>query len=412
MKSKILSPFRIAGSHDVFKILQLYQRAKTSIWQDILFLDYKRLERAIASKSALWIVSERQNRVIAALSIIFDVDQGLSKITRMLVDPEVSDPKEELRSLLHYSLATLKLRVPGIEIIYTTTLSMTLEQQEITLEEGFKILGVFPNAFGEDQSRLNGISAIFLDEVLVKKRYQDFKIHQITKPFFDLAQQACGLPDVQIIDKIPRPPSRDYDPLPTLEMIRAARFVHHRFQELKRRRSQFLNFFPFHSPNTVITSPAQDLEIFVRITEDRRFAAIIGEHMERSVDPVKMYESVLKMLHANNVSYVEVINDAGDAFGTDCIIRAGFTPCAYLPAFKRQNHTRRDFVVFGRSFEYLCKPDLQDHRPYFKFYLEYLRAEQRNYMDPSIIELLTRPRKESVALTVPTAPATRGDPIL
>ena len=47
---------------------------------------------------------------------------------------------------------------------------MTLEQQEITLEEGFRILVFSSNAIGEDQSRLNGISAYFLNGVFRKQK--------------------------------------------------------------------------------------------------------------------------------------------------------------------------------------------------------------------------------------------------
>ena len=145
MKKNVKPHFRIAETRDVFKILQLYQKAKTSIWQDILFLDYKRLERAIAAKTALWLLAEEGEKPIATLSFIFDTDHGLAKITRMLVDPDVTESKEHLRALLHFGLTTLKAKISEIDIIYTTTLSMTLEQQEITLEEGFRILGVFPN---------------------------------------------------------------------------------------------------------------------------------------------------------------------------------------------------------------------------------------------------------------------------
>ncbi len=375
--------YREALPSDVFRILHLYQKAKISVWQDTLFLDYKRLETAIGAKTSLWLVAENgtngSSTCIAALSFIVDENHGLSKITRMLIDPEVPQSKEQLRELLRYSLTELKKKFPQVDVVYTTTLSMSLSQQELTLEEGFNILGVFPNAIGEDQSRLNGVSAYFYEGVLQSKRPQHFSIHKEIKPFFDLAQRECHLPPVEVAKEYYHPQMKDFEPLPTMEMIRASAFVRHRFDELIERRSQFLNFFPFYHPNTLITDPAQEIEVFVQITQKKRFAAIIGEHLEISVNPIELYQTVLSLLKSQNIAYVEIINDAADAYGTECIIAAGFTPCAYLPAFKRQDNNRRDFVVFGRSFEYLHRPNLNCHRSYVDFYLRFLQSEQRHY---------------------------------
>jgi len=101
--------------------------------------------------------------------------------------------------------------------------------------------------------------------------------------------------------------------------------------------------------------------------------------LERGVHPTELYTAVLQILRSHGVMYVEIINDAADVFGTECILEAAFTPCAYIPAFKRQGESRRDYVVFGKAFEYLCKPDLEMPVPYLEFFKEYYRIERRNY---------------------------------
>jgi hypothetical protein len=119
-----------------------------------------------------------------------------------------------------------------------------------------------------------------------------------------------------------------------------------------------------------------------------------GEHLALPVNPVKLYEKTLHILLEQGISYIEIINDAADTFGIECIMQAGFTPCAYLPAFKLQGSTRRDYVIFGKSFEYLCRPDLNAHPAYIDFYREYFRIEGKNYF-PDLGSIASRPVKRS-----------------
>ena len=95
--------------------------------------------------------------------------------------------------------------------------------------------------------------------------------------------------------------------------------------------------------------------------------------------PVSLYLEIQNILKKQGVSYIEIINDAEDVKGTDAILRSGFTPSAYFPAFKKQGKARRDFIVFGKSFEYLCRPNFKAHKSYIDFYREYYRIEGKNY---------------------------------
>jgi len=378
--------FRVATVRDVFPIIELYQKAKNSTGQDTLFLDYKKLGDAINSNESLWIIYQSaEGRIEAALSMLLDRQHYVAKITRMLVNPESEAPKQLMRELLQFSLSTLEKTVGSIDVVYTTTLSMSLGQQEITLELGFKILGVFPNAIGEDQSKLNGLSAYYFNGALHEKRYKTFSVHPAIWRFLTLASSKCGFSVDGITTATNTGDRLRHQSLPELEMIDAPKFVEYKFNQLKERRSQVLNFYPFYAPNVLFTDPQQEIEVFVKISKSIRFAAIIGEYLEKDVDPIELYDEVLRQLRDSHVAYVEIINDAADIYGTECILKSGFTPCAYIPAFKRQNDRRRDFVVFGRSFEYhLKKPDLNVNRGYLDFYQEYYQLEQRNYLHSSI----------------------------
>lgn len=369
--------FRQAHISDVFNIIKLYQKAKVSPDIDPLFLDYRRLEESIRSNQNLWVLTEIEGSVNAAIYLNFDWSQGLCKISRMIVDHEVEDAKGVLKECLRYVLHLIHNEHEDIDIVYTTTMSMSLEQQNITLEEGFKTLGIFPNAGGEDNTRMNGLTAFFYPGVLEGKRYDHFSSHPAVAPFSAISLKQCQLeqPPVQPVQF----DTSSFKDVPELEIIEAPRFSRTRFRRLREYQSQILNFYPFYEPNCIICDENQEIEIFLRLRRANGFAAVIGEHVTMSVNPVQLYEEMQKILRQHGVNYIEIINDASDLFGIECILRSGFTPCAYFPAFKKQGGTRRDYVVFGKSFEYLCRPATALNSAYSDFYREYFIIEGKNY---------------------------------
>ncbi len=380
--------FRKALLADAFSIMQLYQYSQFERLADPMFLDYKRLEQAMLNPNSNWIVGEINGTVRTLISMNLDLEQRICKIARMMVDPRIPESKSILRETLNYVLHILENNEQPIDIVYTTTLSLTLEEQEMTHEEGFKILGIFPNLSGEDQTKLNGLTAYFYSDVLEKKRQSTFFLHPTIEPFFQISRKQCGLNDLPISqDKVltgtvPRfceytqkENSNDLK----FEVIRAPQYVKEKFKKIKQRCIQYVDFYPFHYPNCLITDAHEEVQIFVRIFESMRFAAIISEHLERQVNPVEMYKKVQDVLRSQNVYYIEILNDAADVYGIDCILSSGFTPCAYFPAFRRQGETRRDVVVFGKSFEYLCTPKFNKYKTYLEFYKEYFKIEGKNY---------------------------------
>jgi len=171
--------------------------------------------------------------------------------------------------------------------------------------------------------------------------------------------------------------------LPQLEIIPAPSFVAHRFAKLKERQALSVHFYPFHEPNVLITDPAQRIEIFIKMVPEERFAAILGERLDVYVNPVELYRKIAVLLNQHGITYLEVINDAGDLAGTQAILDAGFLPCAYFPSFKRLGDSRWDYVVFSCSFEKplpVAEADAVHIHPLYLDYLkEYRRQEQERY---------------------------------
>ena len=371
--------YRRAETSDAFELMNLYQRCCTTERpDDAVLLDYKELLKALVSEGEFWFLSELDGKILSFFSMMTDAENRLAKINRVVIDPEWKESSAILKGALPLLLERIS---DTVDLIYTTTRTLTLQQQELTLAMGFKVLGVFPNAIGADRSRVNGISAYYLNDVL-KERQATFSLHPQVAPFFELVRKQTNLPALPKFES--SYPTQRFHDLPELEIINAPGFVKHRFERLKERKSISVHFYPFQEPNVLITGPQQKIEIFVKYIPEMKFAAVIGERLDVAVDPTRLYDEISLLLREINVSYIETINDAGDVLGIDAIIRAGYLPSCYIPCFKKQGNQRRDYVVLSRSFERLfgAKHSVDSVNPlYLDFLAQYFYQEEETKLD-------------------------------
>jgi hypothetical protein len=341
---------REARPADAFSLMRVYQLSARSPEEEPLFLDYRKLVARLGSDDFAVAVAESEGMPVAFVSAVLDRRNRLSKVHRIHSDESFAGWKAAARLALSLLIERLHSGERQIDVFYSTTRSLTLAEQALTLETGFKVLGIFPHAPGLERSMLNGMTAYFFPEALRRRRYLDLTLHPAIRPYYEVVREEFGLPDA-VSQAAARPVVPEAGALPGLELIEAPAFVAHRFQRLKERRFLASNFYPFQEPNALITDPAQSIEIFVKLTPNHSFATLIGERIEASVSPIDLYRAACELLRSRGARYVEILNDATDTLGIECIIQSGFLPCAYVPAFRPQGDRGRDYVIFGRPFE-------------------------------------------------------------
>jgi len=370
--------FRLANENDVWPIMALYQKIGSTFTNDSLFLDYEVLRSALLSPDSIWLLGERGTTLSNVISILIDGHQGLAKISRVMLNPELKQKSDDLRASIRHGVHLLETQNLA-DVLYCSTMTVPRQFLDVTLEEGFQILGIFPNAMGADQSRLNGLTAYYIGDTLNRKRFKDFALHPQIQPFFEIARSQLNLAPLATASAA-RPPIDPDLKGAELETVNAPNLVAKRFENLKLKHKQVTDFYPFTQPNLLICDPCEEVQIFARVTASNRFAALVAEDLMCPVNPVQLYRSTIDVLRSMNVSYVEIINDAADSIGNQWILDASFVPCGYIPAFKRQNEMRRDYVVFCKSFEYVCRPDLNIPKPFLEFFRAYFHAEWENYV--------------------------------
>ncbi|MDD5628277.1 MAG: hypothetical protein PHU21_04380, partial [Elusimicrobia bacterium] len=154
---------RFVEPDDAFELMRLYQGSVPRIKSDALFLDLALLRGEIERHGRRWAAATASGRICALVALQHDAENRMGRVRRMYA----AGPEAERREALSAALSFLMEKLTGegaTDLVYSTTRTLTLEQQDLTLEQGFKVLGVFPNAVYADPRRLNGLSCWFAPE--------------------------------------------------------------------------------------------------------------------------------------------------------------------------------------------------------------------------------------------------------
>jgi hypothetical protein len=383
--------YRRAVARDIFPILTLYQKAAGGEPSDAVLLDAKKLAQALSSDCSAWVVAEEGENLVGLITILIDRENRLANLNRIHFDPAWRNSAQLLPAAM--PLLTHYLGGKGVEVLFTNTRALSDAQQELAVRMGVRVLGVFPSASAPSASearseasktvRFNGLLAYFFEGVLERTHRTDTQLHRMLAPFYDIVRDQCALAPLSVTRNVSVPAVGE-NKLPPLEILDAPRFALHRFERLKSKQALATSFYPFQEPNAIVTDPAQRIEIFIRFVPGKRAAAIIGERIDAAVSPVELYREVVSMLNGRGVSYVETLNDAADPTGIECLMQAGFLPCAYFPCFKVHAEGRRDYAILAHSFERLFSntPTSQEvDATYLEFLREYYKLEGKYYLD-------------------------------
>jgi hypothetical protein len=277
----------------------------------------------------------------------------------------------------------------GLELTYATTRTVHPVAQLLTNKLDFKKLGIFPNVHRTTDYETHCLASRF-SEKAIANRFKDFKLHPKIMPLFKLAQQELELPDIEVAhlkESMPFELLHNFK----LEVINAPSFVLERFQKVKQEGKLDNSFFPFHTPNVLITSPDQSTEAFLFINEVDRHCVIIGINTDPTFqhNHLSLLKQIVDLLRSMNVRYIETIVRADKTNEIENVLKAKFIPCAYFPAFQLttsdKGEVRHDFVVFSRSFEIFDFSNIQLEGIYKEFLILYFEMWKEISLNPKLI---------------------------
>ena len=339
---------RLATEADIFEISHLYFDVYHGTYPDPLMKDFALIKRFINSANGFWFITVDDNRrVIASVLASYDEENLIAKAFGAVVRTQ-SRGIGIMENLLGFGIQYLKELPAGVDVIYSTTRTVNEAAQTLTEKLGFKKLGIFPNAHRTNEYETHCLTAIITKEALAK-RYTNFKLHHQLESLYKIVDSEVGLGKMETI--IPEKPTKPLKSPGELETVQSPKFVAYRYAHLKTEKQLEFEFFPFHQPNLMITSPDQSIELFCHLSPVDGYCVIIGGKMPGFLNFTELFLLSNRILRDAGARYIEVILRADRPKIIESIMNAKFIPCGYFPAFQMINGHRYDFLVFSRSFE-------------------------------------------------------------
>jgi len=377
---------RSAFPEDSLELSLLYHEVYRGKYPDKLMKDAGLIKAFILSPNNLWIVSETEGKLVA--SVLYEVDEGhrIAKVFGGLVLPEHRGA-DLLVKLMQYGAEYLHKRTDRVDVIYATTRTVNSAPQKITEKLGYKKLGIFPNVHKTDTYETHCLTALFCGDVL-SKRFIDFKLHPELLELYKIVQNETGLPDLEVAQEedFAFNPVVFKDKLPVLEIVNASEFVFHRFSRLREKAELPAHFYPFHRPNVLITSPCQDIELFLFLSELDTYCTIIGVKKPANYNFTEILRAVIALLRERNVRYIEIMVRVDKARTTNKVLSSGFIPSAYFPSFQLGGGVRYDVVLFSKTFETLDFTRLELEGVNRKFLIEYYKSWKKKFLSQDILK--------------------------
>lgn len=370
---------RLATAEDATAISVLYQLIYGGNYTNRLMRDTALLKSFLENPANVWVVAEANGQIVGSVVYECDVAHRLSRAFGGAVLPAFRG-HQILEKAMVFAQEHLTNTLGAVDVIYATTRTSTPAPQIVTEHLGYKKLGVFPNVHKTDVYETHCLTAFFTTEALWD-RHQDFRLHPSILNLYEIVRTECTLARLSPATEADLALDVYPDKI-QLELIQAGRFARHRFEAQRDQELLQAHFYPFHSPNIVICSPCQTVEMFIYKAETDNHCTIMGVKKPRSYDFTDILEQCVKLLNDLGVRYIEILVRADKVKTLERVLRARFLPCAYFPAFQLMDGKRYDFVVLSRTFEILDFKYLKLAGKNRIFLDEFVRNIQEHFLSP------------------------------
>jgi RimJ/RimL family protein N-acetyltransferase len=383
---KLMGAFtlNIAKSSDLPGVIGLFAEIYGSQYPDDTVSNYNKLLNFTKDFEKFIVIAKdpHHDKVIGCVFFHYDSQNFLVKVSGGCVHPD-SRGNEITKQIILFGKEYLKQNAKTIDVIFATTRTVHTAAQKLTASLGFKKLGIFPNAHKTNEFETHCLAALITDEGL-KKREKNFSLHpaiyelyQLIRTEFDYGE----LPEAELHIR------SDYSTeIPPLEIIDAPLYIKRLYAEKAQKECLDLAFYPFYEPNLLITSPAQEIEVYCSLNKEDGHCAIIGILLQQNHSLVEVFKKVKSILRDLGARYIEVITQAKRVKVVNSILESGFIPCGYFPAFQQINNVRYDYVVFSKTFEIFDFSSVELDGINRQFLLYYFDRWKRKALNPKLLE--------------------------
>lgn len=402
-----IAPARVA---DIAELRQLYYAVYGPHYPVALGTDPATMARFIEDPHTLWLVARCPDTGALAGSAAVHGDPGsrIGRLEGLAVHPD--HRSGGLAARLTEALCAGTLDAGRLDSVYATVRTVSAGPQRVVARNGFRPLGVLPNAVDLSSRESLALYARHRPGVLERR----FPVPEVPAPLLPLlrtveralgvrydgsravapapvagpgaaAARDAGGPDAvrrhaagsdgaQSDAAAGRAGARpdapgSLDAAGHLEMIEAPAFVRRRFRERFPDAGGW--FYPLHTPNVLLTPEDGRFEVYAHLNRTGGYCSLVAAHPDPAAAAAYL-GPVTRALTRAGAGYVEALVPLAHHGALSAFLAEGFVAGALYPAMRRDGDGFHDYVVLSRSTERIdfrdvvVEPSLQ---PYLDCYL-------------------------------------------
>ncbi|MGW1052697.1 GNAT family N-acetyltransferase [Streptomyces sp. NPDC001118] len=336
----VLSP---ASVEDIAALRQLYFEVYGHGYPVPLGSDPVVMRRLITDGTAHWLTARAHTgEPVGSAVVLTEPGSRIGKLVGLAVHP--AHRGGGLASRLTGAVCDEAFATGLLDSVYATVRLVTEGPQQVVLRNGFRPLGLLPNAVEVEGCETLALFARYADGVL-ERREPVVSVPERLSALLTAASHGVGI-DYTRTRPVPCRGAAAAAGTEPIELITAPAFVRRRFLELFPAADD--RFFPLHTPNAVLVAADGRFEAYADLDVVAGSCALVAVH-PRPAAVAGSLEAMIGSVTRAGADYVEALLPLADTEALEVFLASGFVPSAVYPAMRRIGDRLHDYVVLSRT---------------------------------------------------------------
>lgn len=337
-----------ATAADIAELRQLYYAVYGPHYPVALGTDPAEMALLMADPHSLWLVARcaATGALAASAAIHGEAGSRIARLEGIAVHPE--HRSAGLAATLTEALCAEMLDTGRLDSVYATVRTVGSGPQRVVARNGFRPLGILPNAVDLRSRESLALYARHSPGVL-DRRVPVTEVPAVLLPLLRTAGEALGIGYPQVraaAGPLSTPAPRGA--VEQLEMIEAPAFVRRRFRERFPGAEGW--FYPLHTPNVLLTPEDGRFEVYAYLNRAGGYCSLLTAHPDPAAAAAHL-EPVTRALARAGAGYVEALVPLAHQEALSAFLAQGFVAGALYPAMRADGDGFHDYAVLSRSSE-------------------------------------------------------------
>lgn len=339
--SVALSP---AAVQDIAELRQLYFEVYEHGYPVPLGSDPSVMRRLITDGTAHWLTARtHQGDLVGSAVVQTDPGSRIGKLVGLAVHP--GHRGGGLASRLTGAVCAEAFGTGRLDSVYATVRVVTEGPQNVVVRNGFRPLGLMPNAVEVEGCESLALFARYAEGVLDRRARVECVPERLSA-LLSAASAGIGI-DHTATRLVPgRAAAHSAPGAAPIELIDAPAFVRRRF--LERFPDAGDRFFPLHTPNALLVAADGGFEAYADLDPVAGSCALVAVH-PRPAAVAGALEALMATVTRAGADYAETLLPLADTEALEVFLASGFVPSAVYPAMRRIHDRFHDYVVLSRT---------------------------------------------------------------